>query len=151
MSHTLYVDPKLGTHRYQLRVEVNERGNVQAEALACCDLDNFGEQVRAKEDGKDGISFTLEDADVTALQALVDPELRGKAMIGKAHIEFWIRDSEIEQGRGTGPWFHYRHKVAVRGLVPEHQENRNPTLPTATIPYATIQSVAVDAVESAIS
>ncbi len=155
MLHKLYVDPQFKTHRYQVRVGVNESGVVQADARACCDLDNAGSSVRAKEGDKDGISFTLSDAadaaDVAALQALVDAELNGKAMTGKGHIEFWIRDSEIEQGRGTGPWFHYREKVAAAGLVPARQENRNPVLPAATIPYDAIESAAVGAVNAAIA
>ena len=151
MLHTLYVDPQFGTHRYQLRVGVDDSGAVHADALACCDLDNAGSPVMAKEGDKNGISFTLDAADVRALQPLVDAELRGKTMVGKGHIEFWIRDSAIEQGRGTGPWFHYREKVAAVGLIPERQEGRNAVLPTATIPYDAIQLAAVSAVESAIA
>jgi len=151
MLHTLYVDPDTGTHRYQLCVDVNESGVVQSDALACCVLDNARSPVMAKEGEKNGISFTLADAVVRVLQALVDDELGGKTMTGKGRIEFWVRDSAIEQGRGTGPWFHYREEVAARGLVPKQQENRNPVLPAATIPYSAIESAAVSAVNSAIA
>ncbi len=151
MTHTLYVDPMIDTHRYQLCVDVDESGAVQSDALACCDLDIDGRSVRAKEAGKNGVGFTLSDADVAAIQTLVTAELSGKTMAGKGHIEFWIRDSVIEQGKGTGPWFHYREEVAAGGLVPGRQENRNPVLPSATIPYATIQAAAVGAVKAAIA
>lgn len=151
MSHTLHVDPMLETHRYEVRVAVNERGKVQADAIARCVLDVEGRQVQAKEGDKDGVSLTLADADVAALQALVDSELAGKEMAGKGRIEFWVRDGAIEQGKGTGPWFHYRELVEASGLAPERHEPRNPVLPAATIPYATIQSAAVGAVNAAIA
>lgn len=148
MSHMLYADPVLGVHRYQLCVSVSESGVVQANARACCALDNAGSSYPAEEGGKNGISFTL---DVAALQALVDAELAGKMMAGKGHIEFWIRDSVIEQGDNTGPWFHYRQKVPAAGLRPEQQENRNAVLSPATIPYDAIESAAVGAVNAAIA
>ncbi len=151
MSHTLYVDPIIGKHRYQLCVEVNESGAVQADARACCVLDDGGRQVAANEDGKNGVAFILDSADVADLQPLVDAELRGQTMIGKGHIELWIRDSEIEQGKGTGPWFHYSEKVEASGLVPERSESRNPVLPADTIPYDAIQAAAVGAVNAAIA
>lgn len=151
MSHELYVDPDLGTHRYQLCVAVNASGVVQVDALACCVLDIDGQGVPAQEDGKSGVAFAIADADVAVLQDLVDAELDGKEMVGKGHIEFWIRDSEIEQGDGTGPWFHYREEVAATGLVPAHQESRNPVLPADTIPYDAIESAAVSAVNAAIA
>ena len=141
MSHKLYVDPQTKTHRYELCVAV-DAGVVQAEAKACCILDDEGRQVQAD------VSFAVATAE---LQALVDTELIGKKMAGKGHIELWIRDGEIEQGKGTGPWFHYRENVAASGLVPERQENRNPVLPADTIPYASIQAAAVGAVNSAIA
>ena len=153
MSHTLYVEPDLGTHRFEVRVGVNERGHkVQADAIARCTLDVDGRQVQAKEGDKDGVSVTLEAADVAALQALVDAELAGKKMAGKGRIEFWVRDSEIEKDKkGTGPWFHYRELVEASGLSPERHEPRNPVLPADTIPYAGIQSAVVDAVTAAIA
>ncbi len=151
MSHTLYVDPDTGKHRFEVRVGVSERGKVQADAIARCVLDVDGRQVQAKEAGKDGVSVTLEAADVAAIQALVDAELAGKKMAGKGRIEFWVRDSEIEQGKGTGPWFHYRELVEASGLSPERHEARNPVLPADTIPYAGIQSAVVDAVTAAIA
>ncbi len=151
MSHMLYVDPQLETHRYEVRVGVNRYGKVQADAIARCVLDIDGRQVRAMEAGKDGVSLTLADADVTALQTLVDVKLVGKTMDGKGRIEFWVKDAAIEQGRGTGPWFHYREKVEASGLAPERHEARNPVLPADTIPYAGIQAAVVDAVNSAIA
>ncbi len=151
MSHELHVDPDLETHRYQLCVGVDESGVVQADALACCVLDIDGRGVPAREDGKNGVSFAIAGADVAVLQGLVDAELSGKEMAGKGRIEFWIRDSEIEQGKGSGPWFHYSEKVEASGIVPARTESRNPTLPAATIPYDGIESAAVGAVNSAIA
>lgn len=151
MTHELYVDPELGTHRYQLCVGVDEDGVVQSEARACCALDEDGRAVLATEDGENGVSFALDAADVKPLQVLVNTALNGKEMAGKGHIEFWIRDFEIEQGKGTGPWFHYREQVEATTLIPGRQENRNPVLPSATIPYDAIEAAAVDAVEAAIA
>ena len=151
MSHTLYVDPTIGKHRYQLCIGVDESEVVQAEARACCVLDNGGSQVSAQEDGENGVAFAIADADVAVLQGLVDAELNGKEMTGKGDLEFWIRGSKIEKGKGTGPWFHYRETVAASGLAPEKQENRIPVLPAATIPYDAIEAAAVSAVEAAIA
>lgn len=151
MSHELYTDPDTGKHRYEVRVEVDESGAVQADAIARCSLDIGGRSVQATEAGKDGVSLTLADADVAALQALVDSELAGKEMAGKGRIEFWIKGAEIEQGKGTGPWFHYREMVEASRLTPERHEPRNPVLPADTIPYAGIQAAAVGAVNAAIA
>lgn len=151
MPNTLYSDPDLGVHRYQLAVEVDDQGQVQALALAQIVLDIGGRPVGAKQNGKDGVEFTVPMPAVTALQALVDAELSGKTQVGKGHIEMWIRNATIETGAGTGPWFHYTEKVAGSGIVPAEDIMRNPVLALDPGPINSIGGAAIGSVNSAIA
>ncbi len=148
MANTLYTDPGIGVHRYQLCIDVDEAGTVQASAKACCILDNSGNPVLAK-DG--GVDFTVPAADVTALQALVDTELSGKTQSGTGRIELWIKDGALEKGANEGPWFHYQESVAANGLIPASTPSRNPALAVADANMDSLGSAAVAAVNTAIA